>query len=104
MEGDPPFAVFVMAPMIVAVLFIGLPWLVLHYVTKWRQAPRITDEDERVLDEMYVLARRLEERLNTVERIVAADHPDFKAGLSAPATDWRQVPGQQTPYQIDRRN
>jgi phage shock protein B len=57
---------------------VGLPWLILHYVTKWKQAPRITDEDEKLLDEMYNLARRLEERLNTVERIVAADHPDWK--------------------------
>ena len=65
-------------------LFIGLPWVVLHYVTKWRAAPKITEEDERMLDEMYNLARRLEERVNTVERIVAADNPDFRPGLSAP--------------------
>ena len=69
---------------VVALLFIGLPWLVLHYVTKWKQAPRITDEDEKLLDEMHMLARRLEERLNTVERIVAADNPDFRAAMSGP--------------------
>ena len=75
---------FVMAPIVVGILFIGLPWLILHYVTKWKQAPRITDEDERMLDEMFMLARRLEERLNTVERIVAADNPDWRPGLNAP--------------------
>ncbi len=65
---------------LVAVLcaLVGLPWLIFHYITKWKQAPKITDEDEKLLDEMYNLARRLEERLNTVERIVAADHPDWK--------------------------
>ncbi len=66
-------------------LFIGLPWVILHYLTKWRQAPKITEEDERMLDEMYNLARRLEERVNTVERIVAADNPDWRPGLNAPA-------------------
>ena len=75
---------------------IGLPWLIFHYITKWKQAPKITDEDEKLLDEMFNLARRLEDRLNTVERIVAADNPDFKPGLNAPL--------QSTPYQIDRRN
>lgn len=75
-------------------LFIALPWLILHYVTKWKQAPKITDEDEKLLDEMYNLARRLEDRLNTVERIVAADNPDFKPSLTA----------QQPHYQLDRRN
>ncbi|HKT78424.1 MAG TPA: envelope stress response membrane protein PspB [Sphingobium sp.] len=63
---------------IVGMLFIGMPWLILHYVTKWRQAPKITDEDERLLDELHLLARRLEDRLQTIERIVAADHPDFR--------------------------
>ena len=65
---------------LVAVLaaLVGLPWMIFHYVTKWKQAPKITGEDEQLLDEMYNLARRLEDRLNTVERIVAADHPDWK--------------------------
>ncbi|MBX9796374.1 envelope stress response membrane protein PspB [Sphingomonas sp.] len=62
---------------VVGMLFIGLPWIVLHYVTKWRQAPKITDEDERLLDELYNHARRLDERLGTIERIIAADNPDW---------------------------
>jgi phage shock protein B len=65
----------------IASIFIGLPWLLLHYVTKWKQAPKITNEDEKLLDELYTLARRLEDRVATVERIVAADHPDWKASL-----------------------
>ena len=88
---------------VIPILFIGLPWLILHYITKWKQAPKITEEDEKVLDEMYNLARRLEERLNTVERIVAADNPDWKPGLSAPQTDIRASLGANN-YQIDRRN
>ena len=80
--------------LICGTLFVGLPWLVLHYVTKWKQAPKITVEDEQLLDDMFNLARRLEERLVTVERIAAADHPDWKLGLTAP----------QSPYSLDRRN
>ncbi len=82
--------------MVVGMLFIGLPWVILHYVTKWKQAPNITDEDEKLLDELYSLARRLEDRVATVERIVAADHPDWKASLplAEPAAD----------YPVSRRN
>ena len=68
-------------------IFIGMPWIILHYVTKWKQAPKITAEDENLLDELHYLARRLEDRLNTVERIVAADHPDWKAGMPLAAAD-----------------
>jgi len=72
---------------ICGMLFIGMPWLIFHYVTKWRQAPKITDEDERLLDEMHILARRLEERLQTVERIIAADNPDFRPGRATEPDD-----------------
>lgn len=57
---------------------IGLPWLVLHYITKWKTAPTLTVNDETLLDELYQLARRLDDRMETVERLVAADNPDFR--------------------------
>ncbi len=74
-------------------IFIGLPWVILHYITKWKQAPRITEEDERLLDELQMLARRLEDRVMTVERIIAADNPDWKPGITSQT---------HSPYQIDR--
>jgi phage shock protein B len=63
--------------MIVGMLFIGLPWLVMHYVTRWKTAATLTTDDEQVLGDMHELARRLEDRLETVERLVAADNPDW---------------------------
>jgi phage shock protein B len=81
-------------------LFVAMPWLILHYVTKWKQAPKITLEDENLLDEMFNLARRLEDRVTTVERIVAADNPDFKPGLS----DYRATNDYRLEGRSDRRN
>ena len=101
MHGDEVFGVAT----VVAILFIGLPWLVLHYVTKWKQSPRITDEDEKLLDDMFILARRLEERLTTVERIVAADAPDFRPALGEPEIGGK--PGLNRPHReqlLDRRS
>ncbi|MCZ8019888.1 envelope stress response membrane protein PspB [Novosphingobium sp.] len=59
-------------------IFVGLPWLILHYVTKWKTAATLTTDDEAMLEELYNLARRLEDRVETVERLVASDHPDFR--------------------------
>ena len=78
------------------ILFIGLPWLVFHYITKWKQGATITGEDEKLLDELFYTARQLEERLLTVERIIAADNPDFR-----PLSAQRQEP---SPFDISRRN
>lgn len=66
------------AVIVVPAIFIGLPWLILHYVTKWKTAPTLTMDDEVMLEELYQLARRLDERMDTVERLVASDHEDFK--------------------------
>ena len=63
---------------IIPAIFIGLPWLILHYVTKWKTAATLTVDDEAMLEELYQLARRLDERMDTVERLVAADNPEFR--------------------------
>ena len=64
------------ALVIIPTIFVGLPWLILHYVTRWKTAATLTNDDERMLGDMNDLARRLEDRLDTVERLVAADNPE----------------------------
>ena len=67
--------------LICGMLFIGLPWLIFHYVTQWKKGSSITVQDENLLDELHMLARRLEDRMNTIERIVAADSPSFRPSI-----------------------
>lgn len=66
-------------------IFIGLPWLLFHYVTQWKRSGSLSIEDERLLDELHDLARRLDERMHTIERIVADEHPGFRP--AAPSSD-----------------
>ena len=62
---------------VIPVIFIALPWIILHYVTKWKTAATITTDDEVLLEELYNLAKRLDERMDTVERLVAHDDPAY---------------------------
>lgn len=64
--------------LVVGILFLGLPWLVFHYVTKWKQAATITGDDEKLLDELHDMARRLDDRLCTIERIMTAENPSWR--------------------------
>lgn len=64
--------------LIVLTLFIALPWMILHYITRWKTAATITTDDEALLEDLYSLAKRLDERMDTVERLVASDNPGFK--------------------------
>lgn len=78
---------------IIPAIVIGLPWLILHYMTKWKQAATITPDDEVLLEELYQLAKRLDERMDTVERLVALDHPEFNGKRIIPnlETDNQQL-------------
>ena len=62
----------------ITTLFIGFPWLIFHYITKWKQAKTLTDSDERLLDELHEVARRLDDRMCTIERIMTAENPDWR--------------------------
>lgn len=71
--------------LIVGMLFIGLPWLIFHYITKWKSQATLTTEDENLLDEMHDMARRLDERLVTIERIMTAENPNWRSIAADPA-------------------
>ena len=63
---------------VVGVLFLGLPWLIFHYVTKWKTSATLTGADERLLDDLHELARRLDDRICTMERIMDAENPNWR--------------------------
>lgn len=62
----------------IVTLFIGLPWLIFHYITKWKTAAVLTGGDEKLLDELHDAARRLDDRLNSIERIMTAENPNWR--------------------------
>ena len=76
-------AVFVL--IILGILFIGFPWVLFHYITKWKSAASITTEDENLLDELHDLARRLDERMCSIERIMSAENPNWRSIACDPA-------------------
>lgn len=77
--------------LIVAVVIIGLPWLLFHYITKWKTAATLSGADEKLLDDLHEMARRLDDRLCTIERIMSAENPEWRQtclpDASTPLTD-----------------
>lgn len=60
-------------------LVICLPLIiVMHYVTKWRQGREITGDDEQMLEDLWQLAQRIEDRIETLERILDDDSRDWR--------------------------
>lgn len=66
---------------IAVIVFIVVPaplFIVLHFITKWKQSREISGGDEQMLEDMWLLARRLEERLESLEEILDSDLPDWR--------------------------
>jgi phage shock protein B len=71
---------------IVGMLFIALPWLVFHYITRWKTAATLTNDDEKLMEELYDLARRLDDRMCSIERIMTAENPNWRQVACDPAS------------------
>ncbi len=73
-------------------LFIGLPWLILHYTTQWKRARGLSIEDERLLDDLHDAARRLDERLCSIERIMTAENPRWRENCLPTSAEIKELP------------
>jgi len=66
-------------PFILFLVIVAPIWLILHYATRNSANKRLTTKDEALLEELQDNARRLEERLHNLERILDADSPEWRA-------------------------
>lgn len=80
---------FIVGMVAIVSIFIGLPWLIFHYVTRWKTAKTLTGDDEKLLDGLYDAARRLDDRLCSIERIMTAENPDWRKDC-LPGSDLRE--------------
>jgi len=76
----------------ICAVFVGLPWIILHYITRWKTAATLTGADENLMEDLYDLARRLEDRMGTVERILTAENPNWRALASDPLAERLEPP------------
>ena len=63
------------------IVFLLIPaplFIVLHFITKWKQSREISGGDEKMLEEMWQLSQRLEQRLESLETILDSELPDWR--------------------------
>ena len=68
--------------MIICIIMVSvvLPLVVvLHYVTKWKDAKGLSREDEKMIEDVWDSAQKMESRINALETI-----------LDERAEDWRK--------------
>jgi phage shock protein B len=55
-------------------LFVILPWMILNFLSKARKSNGLTDEDQRMLEDLWRSARTMERRVETLERLIEPDN------------------------------
>ncbi|WP_299625554.1 envelope stress response membrane protein PspB [Pelagibius sp.] len=66
-------------PVILFLAVVAPIWIIAHYATRWRATKSLSSDEEQLLEELWQSAERMEQRINSLERI-----------LDAEVTDWRK--------------
>lgn len=69
---------FLHLPLVLFLTIVAPIWIISHYVTRWRTAKILSAEDEKMLQELWELAPKLESRINTLERILDDEAPNWR--------------------------
>ena len=67
--------------LVALIVFIAVPaplFIVLHFITKWKQSREISGGDEQMLEDLWRMSQRLEERLEALEIILDNEKPDWR--------------------------
>lgn len=64
---------------LIAFLLVPAPlFIILHFITKWKQSREISGGDEEMLEDMWQMSQRLEQRLESLETILDSELPDWR--------------------------
>jgi phage shock protein B len=53
-------------------------WIVFHYITKIKTSKGLSPEDEKMLSEVWESTHKMEQRIETLERILDIESPTWR--------------------------
>jgi phage shock protein B len=69
-------------PMIMVFLAIILPLvIVMHYVTKWKATKGLSDDEQRMLEDLWKDSQSMQSRVNALETILDGQDPEWRKRL-----------------------
>lgn len=66
---------------IALIVFLAIPapiFIVLYFISKWKQSRELSGSDEQMLEDLWAASQRLEERLETLETILDNEAPEWR--------------------------
>ena len=75
---DVSFSSLILVAIIIIVVIPAPLFIILHFITKWKQSREISSGDERMLDDLWRQSQRMEERLESLEIILDSEVPEWR--------------------------
>ncbi len=66
---------------VACIVFLAIPaplFIILHFITRWKQSRELSGGDEKMMEEMWQIASRLEDRLDALETIMDNELPGWR--------------------------
>jgi phage shock protein B len=66
---------------IALIVFIAVPaplFIILYFITEWKRSREISGGDEKLLEDLWRLSQRLEERMESLETILDSEMPEWR--------------------------
>jgi len=63
------------------IVFLAIPapiFIVLYFITKWKQTREMSGADEKLIEDLWSLSNRLEDRLEALETILDNEVPEWR--------------------------
>ena len=69
---------FFYVPLILFVIVVVPIWIVAHYSMRWKATRSLSQEEERMIAELWDSSERMQTRIKTLEAILDAESPDWR--------------------------
>lgn len=63
---------------IIFLVIVAPIWITFHYISQWRQGRRLSGDDEKMLGDLWQSARRMETRIDALEKVLDAEAPGWR--------------------------
>ncbi|ANO50214.1 envelope stress response membrane protein PspB [Woeseia oceani] len=66
---------------IAIIVFVAIPaplFIVLHFITKWKQSRELSGGDEKMMEDLWLLSEKLDDRLEALETILDNELPGWR--------------------------
>lgn len=69
-------------PFVLGLIFLTIVapiWIIAHYLVRWRATRTISREEQRTLGELFESLKRVEARIEVLEKILDEEAPGWRA-------------------------